>query len=121
MWEILSENEKIWITMNEDNSQIFIHFKVTDSKKRADIDEDYWIELPYLKWNQLVLVVSKTKNFSNDLIGIDMREGDINVQWIDKNCLELDIGKYFKRYFNAKAYVEFAWLLEKANSKIIKI
>ena len=28
MWETLAENERIWITMNEENSQITMHFKI---------------------------------------------------------------------------------------------
>ena len=122
MWETLSENEKIWITMNEDNSQITIHFKVrTTPKMASDIDEDYWIELPYSTWRTLITVARKTRECFEPNIGTDVRENDICAQWLSRDCVELDIGQYFRRYFNSETYLKFAVLIEQAAEKIVAV
>jgi len=118
MWEMLSENEKIWITMAEDSSQITLHFKALRNEK-SDIDEDYFIELPYVQWENMVSVAQKTKKYSPSLLGEDISKGDITVQWLAEESMVLIIG-YFNRYFNAKTYQDFVTLLDTASEKIIK-
>ena len=87
MWEILSENEKLWVTMNENNSGMTLHFKVSQS----DIDEDYWVELPYSEWRNLIRVARTAKHFSEQQMGISVNEGEIAVEWLSQNCIQLNV------------------------------
>jgi len=100
MWETLSESERIWITMNENSSQVTIHFKVAKSA----VDENYWLDLPYAEWRNFIAVARRARRYSEGMVGNDIIEGSISCQWLAQDCIQLCVGTYFGRYFNSDTW-----------------
>jgi len=116
-WETLSEDEKCWVAMDEHGSGMTVHFKVS----RCSVDENYWIELPYTEWRNLVLIATKAGEYSDKRMGVSVAEGQISAEWLSRDCIQLGIGQSFRRYFTSEAWGKFSLLLEQAAGQISEV
>ena len=117
MPEIIFEDDKFKVSMEKDNWQVTVHFKIS---RAVYPNENGAIALSYQEWNSLMAVIQRTKKYFNNFLPPSIHEGNVNVHWLTDRYLELTVGEHFDEYFNLGAYAEFANLVEKANGKIIE-